>query len=137
MNPYEPSQTPIPVATAADGLPWQDIFWEWERRRLWYNLVLVVIVLLGLGATGFGLSFAWTMFECVVAGVLANCCYCAGPIVETYLTWLNQKRIGWGILLFILGLLFSIFITLIALRINQQLFVLERPKAMQQLFQNP
>jgi hypothetical protein len=137
MNPYEPSQLPLPLATSADAVPWSEIFWEWERRRFWYNLILAVIVLLGLTVTGLGRSLAWTMFECVIAGVLANCCYCAGPVVETYLTRFTQKRTRWGLLLFLMGLLFSVIVTLLALEMHSQLFVLERPKVMEALIPIP
>jgi len=126
MNPYEPSQTPIPLATEAEAQPWQDIFWEWERRRIFYNIVLVMIVIFGLTMTGIGPFYADTMVQCVVGGFFANCCYCAGPILEMHATWRKHQRVGWGMLLFVVGLVFSILVTLIALQIREQLFILPR-----------
>lgn len=125
MNPYEPSQIAElqsePESELITGSPWpvwRMIFAEWEQRRLIYNGVLIMLVLVGIGIQGVGPFLVSTVVECVVAGAAANCCYFAGPLVESYVSWLQQRRVGWGKYLFIAGLGFSVVVTVIALMIR-------------------
>ncbi len=122
MNPYEPSQLAemqaLPaedVITGSPWLVWRRIFREWEQRRLVYNGVLITIVLIGIARQGWAGSVLRTMLECTIAGLAANCCYFAGPLLESYVSWLIGRRVSWGGMLFFLGLGFSILVTLMAL----------------------
>ena len=122
MNPYEPSQVaelqPDPTSELIAGSPWpvwRTIFWEWEQRRLIYNGVLIAIVLVGVGIQGFGRSIIQTMIDSVFAGLAANCCYVIGPLFESYVTWLQGRRVvSLGKSLFVAGLSFSIVVTYMA-----------------------
>jgi hypothetical protein len=125
MNPYEPSQLAemqaLPAEDIISGSPWpvwRTIFREWEQRRLVYNGILITIVFIGIARQGWGGSELRTILECVFAGIAANCCYLAGPLLESYVSWLIGRRVSWGGMLFFLGLGFSILVTLVALFIR-------------------
>jgi hypothetical protein len=125
MNPYEPSQLAelqaLPAEDVITDSPWpvwRRIFREWEQWRLVYNGVLITIVLIGLVWQGWGGSVLGTMLECLFAGFAANCCYFAGPLLESYVSWLMGRRVSWGGMLFFLGLAFSILVTLIDLLVR-------------------
>jgi len=125
MNPYEPSQIsdlqtdPGPELITGSPWPvWQTIFREWEQRRIIYNLYLIALVVLGIATQGIGQSLIVTAIECVVAGVAANCCFFAGPLLESYVTWLRGRRVSWGGMLFFVGLGFSVIVTLLALLVR-------------------
>ena len=86
----------------------------WERRRLYYNAVLAGVVLL---TTSIGL---WrelldpVFWEVLIAGAFgANVCFCTGPVVEAYARWLGVKGTTIGPILFTMGLLLSIPLTLL------------------------
>jgi hypothetical protein len=97
----------------AGGL--RDAIRFWEPRRIWYNAVLFVIVLLWL-------IFTWPHFrpalnladfgKMVVLALMANACYCAAYLAEFFIQPLlppifwKRFRIG----LWILGMLFAMLI---------------------------
>ncbi len=125
MNPYEPSQLAelqaLPVEDFITDSPWpvwRTIFREWEQWRLIYNAILITIVLIGIFWQGWRGSVLRTMLECSIAGLAANCCYFAGPLLESYVSWLIGRRVSWGGMLFFLGLGFSILVTLVALLVR-------------------
>jgi uncharacterized membrane protein YidH (DUF202 family) len=112
-NPYATPPIAESVQLAETTPEWgiqsvaRRVFLAWERLRLRYNAVLIAICLF----TGF-LSGAYKLPEfwiaCVVAGIGANVCYFAGPITETYLTWLRKEEsvtLRNGV--FLVGLTFS------------------------------
>lgn len=82
-----------------------DVVKRWERLRLVYNAVLIpwtvfLIAVLPGGVTG-------NPADLIVGAVIANVCFCLGPVVETYLVWLGanaQAARGW---LFALGTVFT------------------------------
>lgn len=85
------------------------IFYKWEKLRLPYNLILAVILLLS-----HGLNLKWQFFHPIwlsiwLAGAIgANLCFFAGPLVESYLTWLGFcPRWVTGVI-FVLGVFLSV-----------------------------
>ena len=89
-------------------------FLAWERLRLIYISVLGVLTLL-LGWGSFGVFEYWLT---VAAGaVVANVCFFAGPIVETYITWLGYQGKWLRTLLFTVGTLFTCVLAVAALAI--------------------
>ena len=88
----------------------------WERRRIWYNAILIAIVALWVVLTwphfrpAMNLSALGKM--CVLA-VLANLCYCAAYVAELFMqtaiphsSW-HRVRIG----LFVAGMLIAIVLS--------------------------
>ena len=116
-NPYS-SPLAEPGAPAPSGEPLRQIarttFLAWERLRLIYISVLGVLTLL-LGWGSFGVFEYWLT---VAAGaVVANVCFFAGPIVETYITWLGYQGKWLRTLLFTVGTLFTCVLAVAALAI--------------------
>ena len=86
---------------------------RWERLRLVYNAILIpwtvflIAILPGGGTAG--------PVEVLVGGAIANVCFCAGPVAETYLVRMganSQIARGW---LFALGTGFTALGALVAL----------------------
>lgn len=76
---------------------------NWEKLRLVYNAVLIpwsslsVLVLRRDGTD----PLLW--FSIITGGVIANVCFCLGPVLESYLVWVGanpRTARGW---LFALG----------------------------------
>lgn len=89
------------------------VFLSWEKLRLVYNLVLGVIVCLIL-FVGWNKFYPWDALEIVVCAIAANFCFFAGPFVDAYVGYLVQRRINIvRPILFCLGLIFSIMMTLL------------------------
>jgi len=90
-----------------------EVLKRWEKLRLLYNAVLIpwtvllIAVLPGGGTAG--------PAEVLVGGVVANVCFCLGPVVETYLAWVGANAClarGW---LFALGTGFTALAALLSL----------------------
>ncbi len=83
------------------------VFLRWERLRVVYNALLLAVVLLPTGQ-----PFRWpqpTEIPILLLGaVLANLCFLAGPVAESYLTWLGARSWLVSGFLFIGGVLISI-----------------------------
>ncbi len=90
-------------------------FLQWEKLRVIYNVVLIALTCM----MTFGLKPELAMdpgfwLEAAVAGVAANFCFFAGPIVECYIRWLGYRSpiLTYGI--FGVGMAFSCLVTLVA-----------------------
>jgi hypothetical protein len=87
----------------------------WERGRIVYNAVLVVIVLLWV-------VFTWPHFRpsltlgsleaMIVLGLMANLCYCAAyaaePFLQGFVSQMHRLRLRW--VLWVVGMLFAILL---------------------------
>src|SRR5579864_3672300 len=63
-----------------------EVFFAWEKLRLLYNGLLIVVVLVR-----FEFNFRVILFF-VEPAIYANLCFCAGPVAEGYLTWFGVPR---------------------------------------------
>jgi hypothetical protein len=68
------------------------VFRAWEWLRVWYNLILVVIVLFELGPGFRLLALPAVWIDLGMYAIAANIVFFAGPAVESYLTWLGVWR---------------------------------------------
>ncbi len=87
----------------------------WERQRLWYNILLLLIV-------AFWVVFTWPHFhpamnlvalgKMAVLALLANLCYCAGYAMEGFIQPLVEqaywRRLRWVV--WVAGMLFAILL---------------------------
>lgn len=110
LNPYAAPQLAEP--DESDSLPAQALapFLAWERLRIWYNTVLVVVVVLSVLPYP-ALWFSDRLnFYCIEGAILANICFCVGLVTESYLRlvgwWHDYHR--WA--LFVLGTLLTAFL---------------------------
>jgi hypothetical protein len=92
----------------------RNTFLVWEKLRLVYVSVLVAVVVFiaVLDSNSFRQHFRVFMQTVLGGAVIANLCYFAGPMVETYVTWLGYRGQWLRIVLFALGTLFSSLLAL-------------------------
>jgi hypothetical protein len=117
-NPYESPKSP----TAFDSLPLQpatdsthELLRTWEYRRLWFNAILIVGTVL-MGILPEFLFFQPRYWGFAIEGAIAaNVCFCVGPIVTWYLSHLGFNSRRAGALLFLVGTMLSMMLTLIAI----------------------
>ena len=112
-----------PITSARQAIGW------WETRRISYNLIVggagiltcVLILIVGLGASilfnsDFGVpgSPFIAVFGVIVYGVLANVCFTGGWVTELIVrrAW-PEEADRFATTSFSLGLVFSVFLTLI------------------------
>ena len=66
------------------------IFSKWEKLRILYNIILAGILLLTHGlAMGSQFLQPFPLFVWLAGAILANVCFFAGPVTESYLSWLG------------------------------------------------
>ena len=95
----------------------REIFAKWERLRVVYNLILLATTL-GLmfmddlvGRVIDPLFFLYLLTRCVAANVL----FMAGPGVESYASWLGLRHRATRPVLFALGVLLSLPLTIVSI----------------------
>lgn len=86
------------------------IFLRWERLRVGYNLILLLVTLGCLFARWPEARAPWYgwFVICLIGAVMANLCFFAAPATETYLHWLGVRSRAVTTALFLLGVLVSI-----------------------------
>jgi hypothetical protein len=109
-SPALPGQSPAPFRT-----PLADSIRFWELRRIFYNLVLSVVVLAWIVLSWPHFRPMWNLNSLLllfILGLLANACYCAAYLVDIPMqhsafqsAW---KRWRWG--LWLLGTLLAILL---------------------------
>ena len=110
MN-FEPEIAQGKASAKNTDLP---LLMAWERLRVVYNLVLIVIVVIIAASRRMLWSdhrFPVFLFERVV---LANLCFCAGPVIDGYLHLLKIGGRPSRLILFFCGLVLSILITIVS-----------------------
>jgi hypothetical protein len=85
----------------------RQVFLRWERLRIPYNALLVAVVMLPAGG-GFSWPDPGDFLILLMGAVLANLCFLAGPVAETYLAWLGMRSKLVTAVLFVGGVLVSI-----------------------------
>ncbi|MCR9117764.1 MAG: hypothetical protein NXI22_12545 [bacterium] len=117
-NPYEtPTSTSSQVAVDAgknDGCEFGVIIRRWERLRLFYNAVLMLVVLV-LTAFAFPRLFGDLVFwrSLVVGAIIANVGFFAGPTGEGYGTVFKLWHPMFTTVLFIAQLGFSTLLAVV------------------------
>lgn len=121
-DPYQPPESiEVPGTPRCDSTPEpldtiaRRVFWEWEKLRLIYVAWLVFLTL-GVTFLHPSLFKQGEYWFAVVAGAVgANAAFFAGPIVETYLTWLGVKASWLRWALFTAGMLFASFLAVVTI----------------------
>lgn len=110
-NPYSPLAD-LPVEDPAPQEPQsvfelaRGIFLAWEKLRVVYIVLLAgVCWLIGKITTTITSPEFW--IEVFLGGGVANVCYFAGPILESYVTWLGVRPRWLRSVTFIAGTLFT------------------------------
>jgi hypothetical protein len=88
------------------------VFLAWEKYRLLYNAILAAETCL-LASGEFGNIWFWVAL--IEGVVVANVCYCVGPVAEGYLSLLGANRKATRIVLFVSGTLLATLLTVLAL----------------------
>ena len=131
MTPTDdPFAPPDAAIGAAPGVP-EDFFaafWRWEKYRLIYNGVLAAETLLALGLRR-ALPDLTTLGTLAFYAILANVCFCAGPVLNGYF-WRFGYRGRWvGLVILAIGTLFAVGMAAVALMFLgstiQQTFILD------------
>lgn len=81
------------------------IFMRWERLRLPYNLILAALTIWWHSA----MLRAWPVWIAIgVCAIGANVCFLAGPVVESYLAWLELRSRWIAPAIFLGGVVISV-----------------------------
>ena len=84
------------------------IFSKWEKLRIPYNIILAGVLLLTHGlAMGTQFIRPFPLFVWLAGAILANFCYFAGPVTESYLGWLGLRSPWITLALFVTGVVLS------------------------------
>ena len=90
---------PPPVESAAAA------FQQWEWLRLAYNVVLGLVLLPWFGPLIDDRTFTVFVIKCAIG---ANLCFCVGPVVEGYASWMGAPRKVARYALFVSGMLLAL-----------------------------
>ncbi len=101
---------PEPLAPLTEETA-RSVFLAWEKLRVAFNAVLVVVVLLSAGSALRDRAF-WLFL--VGAALQANLCFCLGPVVEGYLSLLGSNRLIARGIVFSLGVMAGSLVTFAA-----------------------
>jgi hypothetical protein len=113
-NPY---RSPAVTADATEPRPDEptarEVFWAWERLRIYFNLILLAETLL-LGLVAMGLLWPH-LLECFVGALVANVCFCVGPMLEGYAEGIGVPRgVARGVI-FVMGMLVAMAFTWVSI----------------------
>jgi len=115
-NPPVDSTPPAAVVSQSSRSEFMEMarttFLAWEKLRIVYVLVLGTLTLL---LTGFRVIEIDVLIPLIFGGFVANVCYFAGPIMETYVRFLGYrgKVLRWG--LFTTGLVLTAILAVASL----------------------
>ncbi|MFK7768571.1 MAG: hypothetical protein AB8B55_15215 [Mariniblastus sp.] len=122
MDKENPFSSPMPqYDTEQNSLAFEDqldsansffalarpIFLAWEKLRLIYIGILVVCTLLAAAVNSSLLNTFDFWAAAIFGAIVTNLCFFAGPIVESYLTWLKINAARLRLPLFMLGTILS------------------------------
>ena len=85
----------------------KDAFLHWEKLRLVYIAICGAVTLIAMMLFKLPLGKIEHWGFIIFGGIVANVCYFAGPVVETYLTWLGFNPKPFRAFAFILGVSFT------------------------------
>jgi hypothetical protein len=92
-----------------------EVFFAWEKLRLVYNAVLILIVLLVMRQ-----AIIDCIEDAIVGAICANLMFSSGPVIESYLSWCGVPRIVARGIIFSLGLFFASVVTTYAVLVAQR-----------------
>jgi hypothetical protein len=99
-----------------------EVFVAWERLRLVFNLILVVVVIILVNPLG-----AMLLLPILAPNAgLANLCFCAGPVAEGYLCLLNMRRRAARVAVFTTGTLLAVALTWYFLKVELPVLMPDR-----------
>ncbi len=107
---------PPPTSSTAEML--RSTFFLWEQLRLIYNLVLVVVVVTVTAwndPSKFLLPHFWGLV--IPGAVVANLCFFAGPVADSYLRWLGLRHESVTAGIFTLGTLLAIVLAIFSVTV--------------------
>lgn len=110
MSAINPYQSPAEIAGKAAMIDEsaQSVFWAWERLRLWYNAVLILLTIIGLSIFGVSELRPRRLVALLAFGaMIANVGFCIGPCLEGYLAWFGARRPVARLMVFAAGTLLS------------------------------
>lgn len=109
-NPYatQNGASPATVTTESQAVDFRPVMQRWEHLRLYYNVILVVFVILfAVFELPRLVTFPAFWIVCFVGGVVANLCFLVAPAIEAYSTCLNIWQRWMTLVLFLAGLAFT------------------------------
>ncbi|TWT92412.1 hypothetical protein [Stieleria varia] len=120
-NPYAPPTETVETSQRAT-LPEvaKPIFLIWEKLRLIYIAVLGMItagalVMHQISTPVTGKEMQEALGAVLFGAIFANLCYFAGPVIETYITWLGYRGLALRWALFITGTAFAGLLALVTI----------------------
>lgn len=91
---------------------------KWEILRIPYNLILIAIIIVGIWPIWFKIpNHKILLIENIISLVQANILYFAGPFVEIGFCYFQKDISRHRLLIWMLGMFFSILITLYSILI--------------------
>ncbi|MGF1580686.1 MAG: hypothetical protein ACFCD0_15090 [Gemmataceae bacterium] len=80
----------IPYDVVTDQPKAMDVFLAWEKLRVIYNgIVFAVPLLFSIIDASRGHDFVRSLYSRLLKAILlANVCFCCGPVLEGYIVWL-------------------------------------------------
>jgi hypothetical protein len=114
-NPYESSVVPNLAVRETAGEDTSDFIKEWERYRLWFNAILVIeSLLIALLQPPLVREPRFWLFA-IEGAIIANICFCVGPVAHWYLTRLGMPRRITALIVFWVGTVLAMLLTLLAI----------------------
>ena len=110
-NPYQPTLNRLDDPDQKIRVDFVPILYRWEKFRLVFNSVLVMLTL-GL-STILVPHLLFTPLYWVqlgVGGLVTNLCFFTGPAIEAYGRYFQLWSLGMSVALFVIGLLFTCFL---------------------------
>ena len=96
----------LPNIRAAEPT-FMEVFFAWEKLRLLYNGLFIVVVLIRLEFNLLAIPFF------VEPAIYANLCFCAGPVAEGYLCWLGLPHQPCRWVVFWAGFFFTLALAIV------------------------
>lgn len=94
-------------------------FVTWEKLRLVYNLILLCVTVLTCGFCVMCLPVSIDegdlIGRVIVGALLANLCFCLGPLIDGYLSWFGWRSTFSTSVLFLFGTLLSIVLAALSI----------------------
>lgn len=103
------------AAVRADDVSAREVFWAWEKLRLYYNGILVLFVLVFSGRALFSDSY-WVML--ITGAFVANLGFCLGPVLEGYSALCGAPRRAARWTIFMIGTVFTVLLAAGAMMIT-------------------